>query len=462
MAKSSQEVRDLIDNTKVALTKKKPTQTAVEVTSKLGERLQRRIADRMSGTAKTVSSANRSIDLSLSGLTQQIGLTAAAETLKQNAIQTARQVGSSLVKGKTAEATNILKSKVAQLAGTGLLGTGESAINDKLADTIATTGPTDALLTQDVYGDVSGSGILTGFKGKIADLTRDIGNQLRGGGGLAANLANVLRVGAGGSIGIDTNVLKDRLVWAVGGKQGLINGLTGAVKQGMLDGTSIDPGLLNRIEVVVNNVGHRINSSDVRSARGLFNLVGQVVGDPSLVNTIDTGARTQMMATIYREAIALGVPEAIDLIIQRSAANDRSAIYGLTYSIADAVQMADLKTLNTMIDQLGRDAILAAVPDAIAMILAMYRYPLGTEPAAYPARWTELDTLLQRLQPNWAYTQRGSQQVINLGMFTRASPDAQSLMRMVEEYQVALLIAADYPRVVLADLARQMYPLTVF
>lgn len=465
IAASSRNVRDTIRDKSVALTKSKPTSTVLDLSSKLGERLKSKLNDKMSSSAKSITSANKTIDLSLKGLTDKIGIAGAAEQLVQNAKSSIVNKAESLVKANTEAAKSMLVSKASGMLGGMLqLGGGESSLNEKLADTIATTGPKDDLITKDAYDlSLDIESVFSGFKGKLSDIASEIGNSFRGGGGLASTVASLL-IKSDGKIGLDTNALKNRIISAVGGKQGLVNSLSKGLQDGIISGLGLDPSISNRVNVVVDGVLRGIQTDDIKSARGLFNLVGQVVGDNGLIDVIDMGARGQIISQIYKEAIALGVPEAIEIVIDRvgNDPNDNSAIYGLTYSITDAVSRADLKTIDLMIDKLGANAILAAQPDAIAIILATYKFPSGTVDSDYTQLWIELDTLLSRIDSRWYERKRGESWIIDLNVFTNASPDALTLAMLQPDLKIAVMIADEYRYVSLVDLSSRMFPYAVF
>lgn len=460
---TAQEVRDEYANKSPGIlpTKKQVTDFAVDASSKLGERLKSRIDSKASGSLKSLASSSGAPIETINGLVDKIGMAGAVGELGKKATETAKKLTSGLVKAKD-DASNIeLTSKVSDLARKAAK-TGESSLNAKLADTIATTGPKDELLAQDVYSFNPG-GMLTSYSGKLKDLAKDLGDTFKGGGGLAANLANILKVGSGGDIGVDADALKGRLINAVGGKQGLFNSLTQDFQDTLVDGSDLNPQLMGRVNAVVNGAVRSFQTDDIKSAQGLFNLIGGVLGDNSIMELVDVGAKTQLFSQIYREAINLGIPEAIDIIVAKSNDADRSAIFGLTYGVTDAVARADLHTINTMIDRLGKDALLAASPTAILQILSAYRFTPETQEKDYAEIWNKMNSTLNRLDPDWGYRMRGSARIIDLNVFTYVSEDVKLLLnRFAPQFRDAVMLAPSYTYTPLLQRGREMYPLAYF
>ncbi len=457
--------QDALSNVKgatVALTKKKISLSTATASQALNDKLRAKFDDRLSTAAKSASSANVSVqEVNLPSINAQLGTAAMVQSLKAAATKATTAAAGALTRGRDAVLGTVLKSKVAGMMSsqTGAMLEGEAKINSKLASTIVTTGPQDDLLTVDAY-DFQAKDILSGFTGKLSsNILGSVGDSFRAGGGMAANMAQLLKVGVGGKIGINGDAFKDRLIGSLGGRTGLVNSITGSLKNSIGAATGIPDNILNRADVVINGVVRSVQTGDIKSASTLFGLVGGVLEDSSLIQFLDVGAKTSLLTELYRQSMALGVPEAIDLIVDKAGANDKAAIYALSMVIDDAVINGNIQTVNKLIDKLGPAAVLAKFPGSVTQILASYQFQAPVLDANYTALYTELNATLSRLNPNWGKRQRRGVWVMDLSAFTNISPDARTILSREGPFREAVDIAGNFPTTALANLGKQMYPL---
>ncbi len=458
--------KDALSNVKgatVTLTKKKLSPDAALASQAINERLQAKLEDRLSTAAKSATSATTAVqEISLPSLTANLGAAGVVQALKSSSAKAINAASTALTRGKDALLGNVLKSKVSGMMSsqTAAMIEGESKINAKLAPTVVTTGPQDDLLTVDAY-DFQAKDILSGFTGKLSSsVLGDIGDSFRAGGGLAANMANLLKRGSDGKIGLNGDAFKDRLVNSLGGRTGLLNSMSGALKNSIGQATGIPDNILNRADVVINGVVRSVQTGDIKSASTLFGLVGGVLDDSSLVEFLDVGAKTSLLTELYRQAMTLGVPEAIDIIVDKAGDNDKAAVYALSMIIDDAVINGNIQTVNKLIDKLGPAAVLAKFPSAVPQILASYQYATVTAAGPnFPVLYAELNTTLSRLDPNWGRRTRNGVSVLDLSVFTNISVDARAILSSTGPFVEAVQVASLYPPVALAQRGKQMYPL---
>jgi len=453
----------------VSLTKKKLTAAATEVSGNVTNRLKQKLSDKLSSTSKSASAATTAltglggVDALTSGLTGKMGALADLGGLKTGASKAISFATDSLSKAANANTADLFRSKMEGMMGNNVAAMlqGEAQINAKLAPSLVTTGPNDKLLTVDAY-DYNPKAIFTSFAGKVSDQATGIFDALGGKGAIAKTVAGVLKKGVSGNLSLDTGALKDRLIQVAGGKTGIINKLSTSFKQGIGEATGIPAGLLNKANVVIDGVARAVATDDIRSASTLFDLVGSVVNDNSLVEFLDMGAKASMLSSIYREAINLGVPEAIDIVVRKANTNDPSALYALGATIDTAVINGNIPTVKLMIDKLGAPAVLAKFPESIRQILASYQFDKDPSEANLTLMYNELMAVLNALDPNWGKFQRNGVWVTDFTVYTNISGHAKQLLSRDTDRVIGMSLASYYPVTSCAGKAREFYPSAVF
>ena len=386
-------------------------------------------------------------------------------------------------------ASNKLKDRLKSTTGGATGGVSERLdrlASVELADTLISTGPKDELLTVDVLG-VSDANILSSLSNKLSGFdtsplesfrasssrnssfetmqldsftTRRI-DPSRGGTSLFSSNLN-------GGFSINPSQMADRILSSITGGQGLIRGLSGPLQDSILGGGGIGSlgsmaasSVLSSMGVDIGGQLNSFNNNNFSDARGIFDLVNRVSGQPGLARYVDTGAESSLLSGVFRECMRVGVPMAIEALIGNDRFDPRSVDYALRSNMVDAVNYSDLSTIARIIERVGPNQILADTPNAVQQLLANYRFPVGTTYSQYGARWTELQTVLNSIEPNWGRYNRNGVMVDDLSFYTRISPDARTLLMSVPSRREAVMIAASYPTVVLRNLAKSMYPLAV-
>lgn len=333
-----------------------------------------------------------------------------------------------------------------------------SGISTKLASAIFTTGAKDELATADVYGKTNSDVInqLTGLL-KGGDL-----NQFGLGSGkssIVTDLMKMVKVDAG-KLSLDTKGWTDRLVSEMGSGSGLLNGLSDNLKGSLTQSLHITPSTYDKILVGVGNAYSSYRSGDLTTARGVFNLMGRVCGDTELFKTIDLGAQANLFTGLISQAISLGVPEAIDKLLESSKdpSVTRAALHN---NIETAVNAGDLATVNLIAQKLGNGRVTSQVPLAVSKLLANYKIPAGKKETDYPALWLSFKATLDNISPTWMTVERDGVSISNLAAFSKASADARKVMQTDPTLRVATLIAGSYTSRNLLEAAQKQYPLLV-
>lgn len=330
----------------------------------------------------------------------------------------------------------------------------------KLASTIFKTGPKDELLAVDVFG-ISDGNVLNNLSEKLSGYALSALDSFRKSTGLSTDLTKLFQKTASG-FSIDPAALTDRVTKALSGSSNLLRGLSEGLQQQLTQGVAgLSQQIYGQLQAKVGEVTRSLNlQNTVSDARGILDLVNHISGNENLTQFFDVGAEANMLSGIFREAIQMGIPEAVEALAA-AAQSSVAADYALRGNIEVAVTVSDLDTTALMIDKLGINRILADVPDAPHRLVMNYQLPQGTAHDQLDAEFSKLSSVLDQLSPNWRHYERGGEAVSDLSLFYNASPDARRLFARRPELQLEALIAAEYRPTSMIQQARKMYPMAV-
>lgn len=231
------------------------------------------------------------------------------------------------------------------------------------------------------------------------------------------------------------------------------------------DLTGRDPTRMADVSGRVIDIWDRADPTKVTS---LSRAIQTITRDVSGTGLIDTKGKFAAALGLLDTALALGVPQLIDDIIQYVKVNKESK-RRLIESVRQVIMRSDLKTLNKILDLVGSAGVLQRVPDAIALILTFYRFSWGTTPDQYPARRHELLNTLGRIKSDWSTSLRGNTAVSDLTQTNYMSPASKTLLTLIQPgttdsnyfeqpYLLEALMAGSYPFQPLQQLSKTLYP----
>lgn len=349
--------------------------------------------------------------------------------------------------------TELMKNVIGTAGDIGKMGSG---INTKLANAIVSSGAKDELMTDDVYGKKNSdvinklSGLLKG--GDLSSL--GLGN---GKTSIVGDLMKMVKTD-GGKLSLDTKGWTDRLVAEMGTGSGSFAGLTDGLKGSLTSSLSITPATYDKILLSVGDAYSAYKSGDLTSAKGVFNLMGKICGDSQFFQAVDLGAQSNLFTSLVDQAIRLGVPDAIDKLIEKS--RDRSVTdTALLNNIDTALRAGDVRTVNLIASTMGDGRVRAQVPQAARVLLANWRIPAKKKENDYPALWAELKATLDRIHPGWETVDRNGVAVTDLTVFSLASEDVRKVASTDAAMRVMSTIAGAYESRNLMETALQQYPL---
>ena len=333
---------------------------------------------------------------------------------------------------------------------------GMSTINAKLADTMFTALPDEEVLATDAYGlkkDTTLNSLVGKLKGFSTGLLEKAGGAKTAGKSLLSGILSDVRNGGK----IDAKALTGRIAETLGGKVGILGSMTGALGKTLNEKTGLPTSIFNKIESAVSGQLLGYSSVDVKSARGIFDIVGRVTGDSEIAEYFDVGAEASLLSTVYREALSVGIPDTIDAM-HAQAKSKEAAYYALQSNQIVAAQLGEVATLELMADTLGSDRMLADNPRVVSQLLGNYRLPDQTSPDDYPGLLSKLVTALNKIDPHWGQYKRGNTWVTDLSAFVSLSGDARTLLSTDPAYEVAIALAGEYPSQDLIALSKTNYP----
>jgi len=416
-------------------------QSAKSASEKLNGALGGKLSSVLGAGSMNLSNATKQITNAATGAVSQV------TSLVQN------KLGSALTGVLGSSVGGLLGDTLSQLSDTGA----KNLTAAKIAPGFLKTGPQDESLVTDVYG-VSDNNILNNLGEKLTGFSQDIFSELRQSPSLVSDLTSMLANG-GTNWAISKEGLADRVLSSLGGQSGLIRNLSDSLKGSIVNGMGLPEGIYDTAISVISGNSTLLNVGQINSAKEVFSLISSITRSNELGGLFDVGGESSLLAGVMREAIALGVPDAIDVLIE-NAKHDDIAYNALYANMQVAVDYSDLDTVNTMIDKIGVNAFLGQVPDAVPKLLSSYELPVGTTSENYENEWLALEAVLNKLRPGWGKVNRNGTLVSDLTFYANVSGDARKLMLRKNTHLVPVLIGPTYPdkRDMISEL-QSMYPL---
>lgn len=340
------------------------------------------------------------------------------------------------------------------------------------APTVFEFGPQDNVVMVDVYNTTTPevrnnlTSKLSAFGSTLSETFGAAGRALKG---FGTQLSK-------GEINVD--YAAQRIRNALGGSRGEIINLATDVQNsiyseltGVVPGTNYVRGatdLFNQVGIITGQQQYIVNA-DRQSVSSILNFVSDLTNNP-VFKTLDLGAEAALIGGLLGEVSSWGVPSLMDELLAGKDDNFRYSVYSRNSS--SLLMNSNAEMMEYYIDQGMASALSNNTPAFADDYLSQYQFPTNTTPDQYPALHTQLMKIMNSLKPNWLYTQRGvtvtasgSQTVItpklvtNLGALSRASKDAKTLLQSNAATRTAALIAGNFPKADLIQLAKTMYPL---
>lgn len=347
-----------------------------------------------------------------------------------------------------------------------------SAALKGIVSSVFSTGPDDSLLKVDGFG-ITPTEVLsklsttpgsstgpTSFLNKVTSGFKSSNLNL-------GDLSRIVKIGDQG-VGVDQSealrVLDRTLGTSVSGIESLNAKVKGDAISSILEVAGL-PGVGQIVDKAANTYAI-FDGARTDSAMGLLKAIGRITGNDALGGLVSAVSKDSMLGSLLTEAMALGVPDAIDEIWGQLK-DKESAKQRLIASLPSVVLRCDLASLRKIIEYIGAEAVLAKMPDTVMYLLAGYRFPTRTKPADYPTLKTYLLETIDLVDPLWKETKRNGASVSALKPFTRTSRDARILLLSTTDplhegidpvFKTPVLMAPSYVQQDIQLLGKKMFP----
>lgn len=323
----------------------------------------------------------------------------------------------------------------------------------KVASTIFQSGGKDKVAAADIYSDGS-KAVITGFKSKVDEISGNIGEAIKGRRLDATSFSDLIRIEDG--VKIDERVLTRRLEEfsgvRVGGDPGeLFHKIKGPITDQMTQLTGIEA---DRVVDVAGRIYELRGSAN--DARGLFGVLNEMTNG-ILPELIDTPAAIALMGNLLQVAIDLGVPDAIDAIMEKvQNEDDRKQL--LIENMERSARAGDVDTLLKIRGYIGPETMYARCRDLVPLVMQAFRFPnVQDVPPDHLGWFNKFNDLFDSVQPNWWQSARPG--ITTLGPFNTASPDVLAIFQLchdaAHDFRVLAMIGPSYEQTDLRQLAKK-------
>lgn len=328
-----------------------------------------------------------------------------------------------------------------------------------LASTVFGGSGKDKLATADVYNDTVGTDdTLSGFQSTVSKSADRVGDLVKNSGMNATDLADL--VDLTGGVGIDTDALSRRLSGLTGYRFDSMSEFAMSIKEDALGAIDSWTGL--ELNGLVDTAGkfYPLINGDVRDARELFGVIGDVLGDEYINKFVDLGAQAGFFGSLISKCIEFGIPDAIDVLFSKIE-DEEMRKEMLIQNLDRAARSGDVETLNLIKDLIGPKEMVARCPEIVEFVLSGYRIRDRTDAPDYWAHYNKIVALFNELDPKWCRDSAGPihPTITKLAPFTTASEVSIEIFTRVGDYKTEALIAKSYPLSTMRATAKQQWPL---
>jgi hypothetical protein len=323
------------------------------------------------------------------------------------------------------------------------------------ADTIFSGLGTDEMLAVDTY-KIEGSNTQNTVTDAAKEYAYSAAEAIRKRPGILTEVVTIATKGGGNMTKAE---MTSRLIGVLGSAGG---GALSKLSQSVIGGAFNTLGLSKDTQAqILLGVGQTTkllaSGADLSSAQGIVGALGSIAGNSDLVKAFDLTAEAALFGSILQEATRMGATEAFDIL--KDFASDKS-VWENAYvaSSGQALISSDLDTLDKIISETSADKVLAENPDAVAMMIANFRFKEADVPSTYPTLLSKLKAVLGKLSANWYQYNRAGKWVINYAVFAKASDDAVTLFNIDRVLRDAVITGRMYPPAAVMTISKALYP----
>lgn len=328
-----------------------------------------------------------------------------------------------------------------------------------LSSTVLTTGPAQDLMVKDVY-DVTGPSGNTAVRDVLAGIKDTTINALRSTPAMAEQLAALVAQAKTGQVSPD--MIKQRLTSMVAGRGGLLDNMTGGLTRAITKGIGMSPALANQVLITVragvDGVVSGVNRvKDLYSTQNVINLMQTVLNDRGLVQATDLGAEAALLSGVLGEAVKLGIPQSVELMMQRASTEEVRRLIA-SQNIGAALYSGNLDTLESILSHVSHATLKASYPSWARDFLNHYTLQPTDKANDYPTIKDRMITLFVQVDPHWDSVLRNGAWMPSVASFVTASEDAKKVFLSSAPYRTAIVIASVYKPKDIKSWIKSNYP----
>jgi len=200
-----------------------------------------------------------------------------------------------------------------------------------------------------------------------------------------------------------------------------------------------------------------IKGADVGGTSSLIKFVGELTGKSDLMQFFNLGAEAGILSGIAAQLVRYGIGDLVDDIVEM--AHDESVKNAIFAAIIEnAINTSDLKSVNKALDKLGADGLLAERPNAIAEILAGYRFPEDFDMRLADTERAYLIATLVRISPYWTTKLRAGVPIPDYKNWVALGTDAKTLMMRYEPERTMAISCGGIRQNTVGGVQAELYP----
>jgi hypothetical protein len=196
---------------------------------------------------------------------------------------------------------------------------------------------------------------------------------------------------------------------------------------------------------------------DITRMGDALDMFRMVTGSDEIINMFDLGAEVALLSGIVTEAVSLGIPEAIDIMMEE-APDDWSRTQIAYNTFPTVVWSGDIYGLDRVVEYMQPEVIAERYPNYIRDFLSRYRVPVGSTAEQYPTFKNNMIATFLKINPYWDKALRGSVYIDSLIPFISMSDDARTVFMSTNSHQPAVMLAKDMQSVELATWVKSNFP----
>lgn len=197
-----------------------------------------------------------------------------------------------------------------------------------------------------------------------------------------------------------------------------------------------------QLKMIIGDVDRIISKEDLQSATGIAKVLEELSGNSNLTSILDIAPQLSMVKGMVNEAMRLGLPEAVDGLIDSFEDDDDKRRLRL-FSTVNAAANSALTFIETQLDSedIGAGAIMSFAPNITTSILSNYKlndkYPTDDDVV-------KLIGVVKRLDDGWMKYDRNGVVIEDISSLNSASEDALRVLMKNPDTQEAALMCGGF------------------